>query len=629
MFISTERSKVSFWLYLGIILLSFLTYSLLNQAAIKELIIIDSSITNQAILSQEVSPHSRTIILPEGTRIENINDIVSQYHNLEAIHLVTHGNSGELEIGKNQRIDLDYLNNHPEQIEQWAQVLDPNGDILLYACNLAEGKVGKRFLERLHQIVGRDIQASTDTTGITGDWELEYQIGHIETPIAFSPAIQKAYNSNFKQIKVTNTQSSGSGSLRWAISQANHTPEDDVIDLSLVSGTILLEISLPQITSNFYLQGNGDDVISGNKAHRVLSITQGVVSISDLTIADGLARGADGTEGAGGNAGTGGGLLVDGGIVTLNKVKFINNQAIGGQGTIKQPHTSKNLIETKKNTYKVNRGAIIGVNGLSHKGLISAHRATIDSHDEKFKANRGAIAGVNGIGIGGIGSIAFGGGGGFGGFGNAGNGGNGGNGGTNGGSGGNGGNGGDGGTGIFGSFGLWEGDGGIGTVAFGGGGGFGGFGNAGNGGNGGNAPMAIAKGGDGGSGGNGGFGGGGGAGGYGGQGGFGGADGGLSYGGSGGGFGGAIFVRHGSLILYNTDFENNSALGGTGINSGEGKGGAIFLVTDQLAKEAGVTQGGRLTFLGKPPRFYNNFATSSLNIPSDNPDIYGWQKAKN
>ncbi|MEG3438257.1 hypothetical protein V0288_14100 [Pannus brasiliensis CCIBt3594] len=427
-------------------------------------------------------------------------------------------------------------------------------------------------------------------------------------------------SNRFQPIIVTTLADRGKGSLREAIERANASPEDDLIDLSAISGTISLESPLPPLTGNLYLRGDGDDVISGNNAVRVLSIEKGEVTIAHLTIADGLARGEDGKNGAGGNAGMGGGIYIDNATVTLNDVKFVGNQAIGGEGSARIPPV-KNHIETAKNKYKVNRGAIVGINGISlTSDEITGDPVTISSHDEKFRVNRGAIAGVNGIGIGGIGAIAFGGGGGFGGFGNAGNGGNGGNGGANGGSGGNGGDGGDGGIGIFGSFGLWEGEGGIGTVAFGGGGGFGGFGNAGNGGNGGNG-VAIARGGDGGDGGNGGFGGGGGSGGYGGQGGkigragkggFGGGNASAGFGGSGAGFGGAIFVRSGGLIVYRTRFIGNSALAGRGKNPGQGKGGAIFV--------AGTN--ARLLFLGDEPDFQDNFADSAGNSPTDNADIY-------
>lgn len=283
------------------------------------------------------------------------------------------------------------------------------------------------------------------------------------------------------------------GTLRWAIHQANLTPQIEIIDLSQLQKTIELKQSLPNIHSDILIKGNEQISISGNHRHRIFTIQNGQVTLQNLKILNGLAKGNDGINGAGGSAGIGGGILMEGGNVTLKNVAFTNNQAIGGDGSessIKSPKSAENTIQQIGGHFYVNRGAITGINGISFGGSdaqkMNLPPININSDGGEFLANRGAVAGVNGIGISGIGAITFAGGGGFGGFGNAGNGGNGGNGGYNGGSGGNGGNGGDGGIGFFGSFGTIDGKGTIGNISFGGGGGFGGLGNAGNGGNGGN-----------------------------------------------------------------------------------------------------------------------------------------------
>jgi hypothetical protein len=177
---------------------------------------------------------------------------------------------------------------------------------------------------------------------------------------------------------------------------------------------------------------------------------------------------------------------------------------------------------------------------------------------------------------------------------------------------------------------------------YGGAGGFGGGGGSSLGGNGGN-------GGFGGGGGNAGFGGGGGYGGGGGGGGnagvpgqggrFGGnADGPPgSSGGGGAGLGGAIFMRQGSLILNNATFDSNIALAGGGARPGQGKGGAIFLMTS-LTNTNGNNQ-GMPTALPTVTTFGATFtkniggdqvATPAVTTPAngvgnnqDNNDVYG------
>ncbi|MGD1856361.1 MAG: hypothetical protein ACFB2W_19155, partial [Leptolyngbyaceae cyanobacterium] len=281
-------------------------------------------------------------------------------------------------------------------------------------------------------------------------------------------AIAATVSPHLKHIQVTTTADAGEGSLRWAIAQANMAPDDDLIDLSQVQGEIVLCSPLPAITRNLMLMGNGDDVISGDNQYRVLQVKGGNVTIRDVSLANGLAKGNDGIDGGGGSAGMGGGLLIHSGTVQLVRTRFVENQAVGGSGSQRQSPVppSPLHIQSQNNHLRVNRGAIVGIDGVSvlSTDSLGGVSAEISRTKEHLKANRGAIAGVSGIGINGIGTIAFGGGGGFGGFGNAGNGGNGGNSGTEGGSGGNGGDGGNGGVGSFGSFGQWEDQGGIGSV---------------------------------------------------------------------------------------------------------------------------------------------------------------------
>lgn len=165
----------------------------------------------------------------------------------------------------------------------------------------------------------------------------------------------------------------------------------------------------------------------------------------------------------------------------------------------------------------------------------------------------------------------------------------------NGGFGGGGGTGGDGGGGGFGG----GGGGGFGFDGFGGSGGFGGGGGGGES-----------------DGGFGGYGGGGGSG-YLGRGGFGGGQGSRfgGNGGGGGGMGGAVFIRSGSLSIANSTFTDNSAIGGTGANNGQGLGSAIFAMTSTTH-----TNGNNRGMPSTLPTVTLTDVTFSGNSASDNSD---------
>lgn len=170
--------------------------------------------------------------------------------------------------------------------------------------------------------------------------------------------------------------------------------------------------------------------------------------------------------------------------------------------------------------------------------------------------------------------------------------------------------------GGYGSGGVGGGDGG-----FGGGGGsgrgFGGFG-------GGGGFSGFASGG--GYGGYGGFGGGGGGGGGGlSRGGYGGGVANGTLVGAGAGFGGAIFVKRGTLTLRNVSFTSNSAVKGLSnweFGHGKGKGGAVFICTPDLDFDAqnacsgsldlantyGVSYSGNVAAEGEPNLFWTQSA---------------------
>ncbi|MEO1068286.1 MAG: DUF4347 domain-containing protein, partial [Cyanobacteria bacterium J06638_6] len=581
------------------------------------------------------APHQHLVVV-DGDLVP-VTRALSRYHPA-ALHLVGHGRPGHLILGQ---VDLSA---DTAAVTRWRSRLAPGADLLLYGCEVAQGQAGQAFLQTLHRLTGADIAASTTPSGNPdqgGDWRLEATLGQVDTsvPWATAPVV-----GLLKQFTVTSTADSGPGTLRAALDLANATPEDDLISLESVSGTIALDRTLPPIRTGLFLVGDGDDVLSGQRAHRVLVVETGDVTLRNLTVAEGLAAGEDGLLGAGGSAGLGGGLLINGGKVTLTNMRFVDNQAVGGDSFPRQaPENTAIRLENQR--YRLNRGAIAGVNGIGiHQAdalATSPKGLTIDTVDDRIRANRGAMAGINGIGVGGIGTIAFAGGGGFGGLGNAGNGGDGGDGGTEGGNGGNGGDGGNGGIGFFGGQ-SPQGDlGTLGVATFSGGGGLGGVGNAGNGGSGGDAQTPTATGGNGGSGGNGGnggFGGGGGAGGWGGEGGyfglpgtagtpgaggFGGGDGAVGRGGGGGGLGGAVFLKAGRLVLHNTVFEGNGAFPGAGANPGQGKGGAIFVPDGGAIAASNQRRSPQARVLGQWPRFVDNQATDAVGTNTDNPDWYG------
>src|SRR5215471_6727111 len=94
-------------------------------------------------------------------------------------------------------------------------------------------------------------------------------------------------------ILVTNTNDSGSGSLRDALAIAN---DGDTIDATGVSGTILLTSGELQINHNVTINGPGaaNLAVNGNATLRVFENFAANVAISGFTITNGFGLGAGG-----------------------------------------------------------------------------------------------------------------------------------------------------------------------------------------------------------------------------------------------------------------------------------------------------------------------------------------------
>ncbi|MCU7850958.1 MAG: DUF4347 domain-containing protein [Candidatus Thiodiazotropha sp. (ex Monitilora ramsayi)] len=150
------------------------------------------------LIDREGSDINFEIILLDSVDngIEQMGHILDQYRDLDALHLISHGSEGEVRLA-GATLDLSALNDSLEQIGGWSNAFAAEGDLLIYGCNLASTAEGELFINRLAQLTGVDVAASDDLTGSVsqgGDWDLEYQVGTLETGIAFSGQLQSSWS---------------------------------------------------------------------------------------------------------------------------------------------------------------------------------------------------------------------------------------------------------------------------------------------------------------------------------------------------------------------------------------------------------------------------------------------------
>ncbi|MBE9165913.1 DUF4347 domain-containing protein, partial [Tychonema sp. LEGE 06208] len=185
----------------------------------KAIAFIDTAVPNWKTLVDGVTPGTEVILLDSNRN--GVEQIAQKLRggNFSAVHVVSHGAVGSLQLG-NTMLTLDTLSaSTPTNIineenrgvvslspsrncdfvmwlKEWAKGLASNAEILLYGCNVAKGDLGAAFAQRLSQLTGANVAASTSLTGSAqkgGDWELGYATGAMEASLVFGPQVQDAY----------------------------------------------------------------------------------------------------------------------------------------------------------------------------------------------------------------------------------------------------------------------------------------------------------------------------------------------------------------------------------------------------------------------------------------------------
>lgn len=198
---------------------------------------VDDLETLVSSLSEHSSGHSSVVVLDE-TRdgIEQISETLRDKSNVRSVHLLSHGNADQLNLGRTT-LTSHNLAGYAGNISAWKNALSEDADLYLYGCDLASSESGRDIIHGLGALCGCDVAASIDATGaatLGGDWDLEYHIGEVNLDRAIGIAAADAWSHSLSTYTVTSTLDDGSvGTLRWAIQQANANAGADRIEFNI------------------------------------------------------------------------------------------------------------------------------------------------------------------------------------------------------------------------------------------------------------------------------------------------------------------------------------------------------------------------------------------------------------
>ncbi len=177
---------------------NWLNESPLSTTLSKSILVIDSDVKDYQSLIANVQLDAEVHVLdPTRDAIAQITDILMGRSGIESLQIISHGQSGSLKLGESW-LDATALNAYATQLQSWAAALNPDADILLYGCNVAQDAIGKAFVNAIAQLTGADVAASEDITGngaMGGNWELEYRLGVINDRFNTTADWQKSYQA--------------------------------------------------------------------------------------------------------------------------------------------------------------------------------------------------------------------------------------------------------------------------------------------------------------------------------------------------------------------------------------------------------------------------------------------------
>uniref|UniRef100_UPI003D815756 DUF4347 domain-containing protein n=1 Tax=Trichloromonas sp. TaxID=3069249 RepID=UPI003D815756 len=188
-----------------------------SESVRREVVFVDAGVADYQPLIDDLAAQTTegrlfdvVILDADANGIDQISRYLAQQLNIAAVHIVSHGASGEVTLG-NTSLNLTTLDRYADQLEGWQQALTGDADLLFYGCDLAAGPNGQAFVDSLALLTGADVAASDDLTGNSrsgGDWVLEYARGPVEASVAFSSKAQDAWQGVLEEPPVKPTMES-------------------------------------------------------------------------------------------------------------------------------------------------------------------------------------------------------------------------------------------------------------------------------------------------------------------------------------------------------------------------------------------------------------------------------------
>lgn len=199
-----------------------------------EVVFVDGQVSNVGQLLEGLPANAEVVVLdPDKDGLQQMADYLKGRENLDAIHLLSHGADGTVQLG-NVWLASGNLSEHRAALESIGAALKADGDLMIYGCDVGQGDKGQAFLDELASITGADVAASVDDTGaaaLGGNWTLERSSGAIETSALSIDGYESVMASTYQTVITPSAPVLGTNAnlMKYVVGDFNNDGRDDIL----------------------------------------------------------------------------------------------------------------------------------------------------------------------------------------------------------------------------------------------------------------------------------------------------------------------------------------------------------------------------------------------------------------
>ncbi len=325
--------------------------ALRSRIRVDELVFIDRSVAGWGKLlldldQQKQNGRNLDVVLLDTDRngVHQISRALERYSDVQSVHIVSHGSAGRVQLG-NGELNGAAWQGYMAELGAWGQSLSGDADILFYGCNLTASAEGRQLAKNVQLLTGADVAASSDVTGSVfagGDWDLEFQLGQIESTVFLTASAQLDWTGTL-QVNIDQAWLDAQGPGPYYLDQAGET--------------YVLQTDVATAGSAFGIIAK--DVVFDLNGHTVTYDNAAPISIVNHSFESGTGASADGWD------------FTAAPSAERYQGVWINNEVYDGDYSLRFAPSSENQTAVSNTLVTLEANTTYSLSGMFHKGKIS------------------------------------------------------------------------------------------------------------------------------------------------------------------------------------------------------------------------------------------------------------------